>query len=484
MRKRNSPMLQNDTLARSIAGLAVYARRRGLTLSSAEVVDGMKACGELIPRTLPELRDTLKPCFVKSFDDLVLFDDVFHAYFHEEKVAALSAVVGTRVRLQAAGQKAAEGNAENTGREKTTPAWQTALGSDPGLPRSFQAFLEGDPHAAAARLMREPLTEADKKEIVNAASRIAGRITAADLPRIRGTLHGYVQLAGEVERLRANRSTDHPVHTRHGQRHTWSSPAYFAADQAPRELLDARLAAVDKDRLARLITEAQAAAMALKPFFARNPGSGLKRYALDYRRTVRESLDTFGEPMKLLYSARHRRLRRLVTFCDVSGSVKKATGVLLAFLYGLHQAFEGRARHFLFVSEVDEVTPYFVLPSYDECYRQLSSASAVDFRGYSNYGKALSLLWENYRSAFDYETVFFFLGDARTNKYDPRPDLLRDIRARVRNTFFLNPEEPGKWGTADSAVNVYRSDVEVIDISTFGNLIRFLNRLPGLVVAR
>jgi uncharacterized protein with von Willebrand factor type A (vWA) domain len=198
---------------------------------------------------------------------------------------------------------------------------------------------------------------------------------------------------------------------------------------------------------------------------------------------MRRSLSTFGEPFHLVSSAKRRRIRRIVTVCDVSGSVKNVTGLLLAFLYGLHQAFEGRARHFVFVSEIDEVTPHFSSSSYDECFDRIMRASAVDYYGRSDYGKALSLLWERHRSAFDHETVVFFLGDARTNNYKPRPDILANICSAVRESVFLNPEEATEWYTGDSAVRHYGGIVKMVEISRFSHLLDFLRKLPGMVVA-
>jgi|GEM_PF-6449519 len=484
------PLLENDTLARSLSGLAWYARERGLMVSSAEVVEGVSACAALAPHNLGELQSVLTPCFVKSREDLDVFAGVFREYFYNVKTAPVTAVVNAELRSRCgAGEKKAEdaGQSEaNRGGREDEPGWRPLLASKRDLPEPFRLYLQGDKHAAAARLVNDPLTDAGRKAIVAAFARMADQIGPADLATIRQTVGEYARLSNEVQKLRAQCAAPAPgaVHVQHADRHRWSQPAWFAADSAPSALLAARVDTLDKEQLALVIREAQRAAAAMKPFFARNPGTGRRRLALDYRRTMHASMATFGEPFWLLHTARHRRLRRLVTFCDVSGSVKKATGILLSFLFGLHQAFEGRARHFLFVSQVDEVTPFFSLPSYDECYRRIAGASGIDFRGYSNYGKALSTLWENHRSAFDYETVVLFLGDARSNRYDPRPDLIRTIQGTVRDAFFLNPEDPDKWGTADSAVRIYEKDIRMVDISRFGNLLRFLNRLPDMLLAR
>jgi hypothetical protein len=83
---------------------------------------------------------------------------------------------------------------------------------------------------------------------------------------------------------------------------------------------------------------------------------------------------------------------------------------------------------------------------------------------------------------FDYETIVMFLGDARTNKYDPRVDIISEISRTVKKVFFLNPETRAKWYSGDSAVRQYEKVLEMIEISKFADLLRLLNKLPEMVV--
>ncbi|MGB9845993.1 MAG: VWA domain-containing protein [Desulfotomaculales bacterium] len=495
-------MLKSNTLVQSLAGFAEYARKKGLVLSPAEVADGAGAVSALAPLSLPEMKEVLEPCLVKCVADRDVYERAFDEYFRiaREEVPAIIAVARSENNLRGrrTGRKGvltkerpeAEKGPENAAESGPKEGWRAAFGKDPSLSEPFKLFLSGEKYAAAARLAKNPLTDSEKREIVVAVSRLAaqGIISKADLPEVAAEIERYAALASEVEKMRSSfskedrQSVRKGVHTAHGGAHAWSSAADWLFDISP-EVLAQQLEKVDKNRLALLIKEAERAAAALKPLIAKAPGSLGRKKALDYRKTLRASLSTFGEPFRLCCTAKRRRLRRVVTVCDVSGSVKNVTGILLAFLYGLHQAFEGRVRHFVFVSEIDEVTPYFSLDSYEECFDKVTRAAAVDYRGYSNYGKMLELLWDRHRSAFDHETLVIFLGDARTNRYDPKGWIVKEISSLVRKAFFLNPEDPSEWYSGDSAVATYEKAVEFVNVSRFGGLVEFLRKLPGLVVA-
>lgn len=381
---------------------------------------------------------------------------------------------------------------EKGGFERGAERWREALQGDPAVPESLKRFVRGDRFGAAAALAGSPLTDADKREIAAAAARLAaaGALDEAGLEGFAAELERFGRMAAAVERRRRGLSASKVEAGAASASYARREPDGFAPGPAwewdsaiPERLLKSRLEKLDARTLARLTEEIERAAAALRPVLQRTPGTARRRLAADYRETMRLSLATFGEPFRIAFAARRRKPRRIVTVCDVSGSVKKVAGLMLAFMYGLHRAFEGRARHFVFVSEVDEVTPYFSLGSYEECFDRATRAAAVDYYGYSDYGKALTLLWERHRDAFDHETIAVFLGDARTNRRDPKAGVLAELAARTRKAFFLNPEDPSEWGTGDSAAHVYRRVVEMRDASRLEGLVAFLKALPGLVVA-
>lgn len=491
-------MISNDALTKSLSGFAEYARLNGLRISTSEVIDGVSACTVLTPLSLQELKDVLRPCLIKNPASLEKYEKIYWEYFRSDTKITPSLVASLAVLKNQ--QKHGKNNYENKphGKENSLenslenssenslkrPAWQDGLSQYGAIPASLKEFLSGEKYLAAVSLTKQPLTDSDKKAITIAVSKLAesGKLKHQDLSDVLSALKEYAKLADTVEKMRSvSMHSTKQVHRSHSQVHSWSKPAFWSADISP-DLLNTNLEHINQNQLARLIAEIERAAAALKPHLTRSPGMLRKKLALDYRKTICESLATFGEPFRLVSSAKRRRLRRLVTICDVSGSVKKVTGLLMAFLYGLHQSFDGRVKHFIFVSEIDEVTPYFSMGSYGECFDRIMQSAAVDYRGYSNYGNMLERLWTKNRNIFDHETIVMFLGDARTNKYNPREDIINKLNRITKKVFFLNPEPRAKWYSGDSAVRYYEKTAEMVEISSFAELLKFLNKLPEMVL--
>jgi uncharacterized protein with von Willebrand factor type A (vWA) domain len=44
----------------------------------------------------------------------------------------------------------------------------------------------------------------------------------------------------------------------------------------------------------------------------------------------------------------------------------------------------------------------------------------------------------------------------------PRADLLREIVRICRGVVWLNPEDPARWGTGDSAIKQYAREVKLL----------------------
>jgi len=480
-------MLSSNVLTESLSGFAEHVRRKGLLVSTSEVIDGVSAVEALAPSSLREMNDILQFCLVKNISDLEKYDKAFWEYFlSNEKITVALAVIRSQQEEKKAnihGRKQIENKNNNALKPQEGDRWQSLL-IQYKVPESFKNYLKKEKHLSAAQLSRQPLTDSDKKSITIAVGKLTQRneISTCDLKDVLSYLKGYTKLAREVEKMRSVNTKKPTVHVSHSEIHSWTTPALYSSDISP-SLLNVNLSYANKDQLAQLTVEAEKVATRLKPDFARNPGLTHKKLILDYKRTLHKSLATFGEPFYLINSAKRCRLRRLVTICDVSGSVKNVTGLLTAFLYGLHQSFEGRTKHFIFVSEIDEVTPYFSASSYKDCYDRIMQSAAIDYRGYSNYGNMLEKLWKKNRSIFDHETVVIVLGDARTNRYDPRTDIMGNIRTAAKKVFFLNPEHRSKWYMGDSAIRYYEKVVRIIEISKFADLLKFLNMLPGMVVA-
>jgi len=109
---------------------------------------------------------------------------------------------------------------------------------------------------------------------------------------------------------------------------------------------------------------------------------------LDVRRTVRGSLATDGEAIRIARSSRTLRPRRLLFICDVSGSMERHSRVLLASLQGVVGA-DIKAETFVFATRLTRLTT--TLGSADVAGALDRARSAVeDWSGGTRIGEVLA----------------------------------------------------------------------------------------------
>lgn len=160
---------------------------------------------------------------------------------------------------------------------------------------------------------------------------------------------------------------------------------------------------------------------------------------LHFRKTIRHSLATGGEPLRLLRKRRPDRTRKIVALCDVSGSMTVYSRVFLAFLAGLMRA-DTAADAYLFHTRLVRIT---------EALRDKDTMRAIGrmslmadgFGGGSKIGPSLMRFADTYAKRFvDGRSVVLILSDG----YDTAaPELigaaLGKLRKRGCKVIWLNP---------------------------------------------
>jgi uncharacterized protein with von Willebrand factor type A (vWA) domain len=184
---------------------------------------------------------------------------------------------------------------------------------------------------------------------------------------------------------------------------------------------------------------------------------GHKRHAhVDFRRTMRASLQTGGVPIELKYRPKRPRRPEIFVLCDVSTSVTSASTFFLSVLHALHDSFR-KLRSFVFIERISEVTDVF---ERERDFRAASEAvsrdaGVADISGYTDYGR----VWTEFLALIEDElhprATVIVLGDARTNGRPPRDDVFAAITARAGRTFWLNPEPRLYWNYGDSVIAAY-----------------------------
>jgi uncharacterized protein with von Willebrand factor type A (vWA) domain len=160
---------------------------------------------------------------------------------------------------------------------------------------------------------------------------------------------------------------------------------------------------------------------------------------LDLRRTIQRSLETDGEVLRLQHEAPCRRPRRLVFFCDVSGSMERYSRTLLGSL----QAAVGAGRKveaFVFATRLTRLTQALSGHDVSRALEQARGA-VVDWSGGTRIGGALSEFRRTYgRVGLARGAIFVVVSDG-WDRGDPEllVNELAHLRLECRRLIWLNP---------------------------------------------
>ncbi|HYL58239.1 MAG TPA: VWA domain-containing protein, partial [Candidatus Acidoferrales bacterium] len=173
---------------------------------------------------------------------------------------------------------------------------------------------------------------------------------------------------------------------------------------------------------------------------------------IDFRRTIRAGMQRGGALIDLNFRARRPRHIDLVILADLSGSVRYAAQLMLQLIGGARECFH-RVTSFVFVDHLAEA---------DFEQGHLVTTPALDLYARSDFGRVLGELWERRAGLLSRSTLMVIMGDGRNNRLPARADLLREIARICRGVVWLNPEDPARWGTGDSAIKQYAREIGAI----------------------
>ena len=162
---------------------------------------------------------------------------------------------------------------------------------------------------------------------------------------------------------------------------------------------------------------------------------------LDFRRTIRKSLETGGHPYRLRYKRRHARKKQLVMLCDVSGSMVQFSEFALRFIQSLGQVSDS-SRTFLFSEDVYEADA-FSLQNMD-AFRNYVRSSGVYGRG-TDLGSALEALCDHKPPILGPATTLLILSDTKTIDQPRAVQALLRAKQQAGRVLWLNPIPEGKW---------------------------------------
>ncbi|WP_341367871.1 VWA domain-containing protein [Yoonia sp. BS5-3] len=196
---------------------------------------------------------------------------------------------------------------------------------------------------------------------------------------------------------------------------------------------------VRPDEIAKAEEVARLIGAALRDTRSRRRIAARRGDRLHFRKTIRSSLATGGEPLRLMKKRRPDRTRKIVALCDVSGSMTVYAQVFLAFLAGLMRA-DMQADAYLFHTRLVRITEALRDKDAMRAIGRLS-LMADGFGGGSKIGPSLMRFADTYAKRFvDGRSVVLILSDG----YDTEaPDLigkaLTKLRKRGCKVIWLNP---------------------------------------------
>ena len=202
-----------------------------------------------------------------------------------------------------------------------------------------------------------------------------------------------------------------------------------------------------------------------------------KRGKLDLKATMRKNLQYGGVPFKIHFDRKMKDKPQVMVLCDVSDSVRNVSRFMLQFVYSLQDLYS-RVRSFIFVSELGEVTQLFEEQDITAAIEQALSGSLINVFAHSDFGRAFRSFHREFLSAVNKKTTVIILGDARNNYNLPHEWVLKEIRQRAKQVFWLNPENRLTWGFGDSEMDRYIPHCDVVEeCRNLNQLYRVIDRM-------
>jgi uncharacterized protein with von Willebrand factor type A (vWA) domain len=394
-------------------------------VSVAETLDAMRAVAAagLVDRS--RMREALAAALVKDEADRESFDEVFARFFGAGTGTAREAGrPGAHHRIASAAG-GGRGDAGGSARERAERSRADAPAHG-GAPSSAPPRAKSEPEAAGAKA---PAASGQ------AAPRPGAAESAAEGG---GVLQDAAPLGERAAQAGASVETDEPgVDARRQAELRSARRAPFAAYtdleyEAARDAL-APLARGFRLRLGRRLHAAS-------------------RGRVDFRRTIRASLQHGGVLADLRFRARRPRHVDLLILADVSGSVRYCSALMLELVAGVYGHFR-RVRSFVFIDHLAEA---------EFAGGHVATEPALDLYARSDFGRVLGELWERRSELLSRTTLMVILGDGRNNRRPARADLLRDLRRLCRAVIWMTPEPTERWGTGDSAIHQYAREVDAL----------------------
>jgi len=446
---------------------AALLRKNGVRLSTAEVLDAVRAAALVGVDRGDVLRETLAATLVKRPGDRATFDELYQLYFFRG-ASLLDKAAGAPLLETLAEAGLSQEALERIAAHLATEAHDLDAVARMGLgmrPPEIAALVQSAGMETEMSRISSPLQVgyythrlAERLDMAGAASSVDAvleRLLGAGLSE--DDLAVVRQAVGQnLASLRA--AVRDYVKSEFERQHV----DYFEQLRSE-SLADKPLAQLSEQETESLRHEVARIARILRARVQLAP-KVMRRGRLDLRRTLRRSLATGGVPFDLRRRERRRKKPRLIVLCDISDSVRNVSRFMLQFVYTLQELFD-RVHSFVFVAELGETTELFARNELDRAVELANSGAAVNVFANSNYGRMLEQFADRHLSKVTPRTTVLLIGDGRNNYYASNHSILGDVRHRAKQVIWLNPESPASWGFGDSAMREYEPHCDTVAVA-------------------
>ena len=193
---------------------------------------------------------------------------------------------------------------------------------------------------------------------------------------------------------------------------------------------------------------------------------------LDFRRTIRKSLETGGSFYRLSYKKKRNRRKHLAILCDVSGSMVQFSEFALRFIREMNQVSES-SRVFLFSEEMVEADA-FSLQNMD-LFRNYVKECGIYGKG-TDLGSALSGLCVRNPAVLNSSTTLLILSDTKTVDQPRAVAAFAEAKRLAGKVLWLNPIPESQWQHIRS-VQAFAAICPMVSCSTLNSLAAACRRL-------
>jgi uncharacterized protein with von Willebrand factor type A (vWA) domain len=199
----------------------------------------------------------------------------------------------------------------------------------------------------------------------------------------------------------------------------------------------------------------------------------------DFRRTLRRSFRTAGEPIEQRWRERRRRRRRLVVLLDVSGSMADYSRALVMFAHAALRA-DRRFEAFCFGTRLTRVTGALAGSDANDALER-AAAEVVDWEGGTRIGESLKGFLDDFGHGGMARGAVVVICSDGLDVGDP--ELLRGQMARLsrlaHRVVWVNPlgEDPAYEPLARGM----KAALPYVDVFTSGHNLVSLEALGGLL---